>query len=150
MVELILKKDIIGLGEEGDMVKVKNGYARNFLLPHAYAVKKTAANLKVLERQKDAIAKRKEEKRVLNDGLKGKIEAVKIELQRRVHEGNKLYGSVSAKELVEILKEQSIDIAKQNIEMPGPLKLLGDHQVHIKLSNGDKAELKVSIKPLEL
>ncbi|PKL11286.1 MAG: 50S ribosomal protein L9, partial [Spirochaetae bacterium HGW-Spirochaetae-6] len=62
MVELILKKDIIGLGEEGDMVKVKNGYARNFLLPHAYAVKKTAANLKVLERQKDAIAKRKEEK----------------------------------------------------------------------------------------
>ncbi len=148
MTELILKKDIIGLGEEGDIVKVKNGYARNFLLPLKHAVKKTANNLKMLERQKETIEARKAEKKEANASLKEKVENTKINLKRRVVEGAKLYGSVSAKELVEILKEQDIEVSKQNIEMPGPIKIIGDHIVHIKLSSGEKADLHISIAPL--
>ncbi len=149
MVELILKQDIIGLGEEGDIVKVKNGYARNYLLPHDYAVKKTTNNLRILERQKEVISTRKEEKRQLNAGLKEKIEGTSIELKRRVVEGTKLYGSVSAKDIVGFLAEKEIEVSKQNIEMPGPIKLIGEHIVHIHLSSGEKADLKITIDALE-
>lgn len=148
MVQLILTHDIIGLGEEGDQVKVSDGYARNYLLPKGYAVVRTPNAVKVLEKRKEAIAKRKEEKRVLNASLKEKIEATTILLNRRVVEGAKLYGSVSATDLVDLLKEQGIEISKQNVEMPGPLKLLGDYNIQVKLSSGEKAELKVSIRPL--
>lgn len=146
MVELILKKDIIGVGEEGDMVRVKDGFARNYLLPKKYAVIKNENNLRILEKQRGSILKRKEERKSLDADIKEKIEATKIELERKVVEGTKLYGSVSAKDLVELLKEQNIEIAKQNIEMPGPLKLIGDYTIHIKLSSGQKADLKVFIK----
>lgn len=149
MVEVILKKDVIGLGEEGDLARVKDGYARNYLLPLGHAVRKTADNLRILEKQKEVIEARKEEKRKINLGIKEKIENTKIELERRVVEGTKLYGSVSAMDLVEILKEQDIEINKTNIEMPGPLKLIGDYVIHIKLSSGDKADLHVNIKAIE-
>ncbi len=109
---------------------------------------RTPNAVKVLEKRKEAIAKRKEEKRVLNASLKEKIEATTILLNRRVVEGAKLYGSVSATDLVDLLKEQGIEISKQNVEMPGPLKLLGDYNIQVKLSSGEKAELKVSIRPL--
>ncbi len=148
MVSLILTHDVVGLGEEGDLVKVKSGYARNYLLPKGYALIQTPNNLRILERKKEVIEKRKEEKRVLNASLKEKIEATTLSLERRVAEGLKLYGSVSASDLVELLNEQEINILKQNIEMPGPLKLIGDYQIQIKLSSGEKAELKVVIKPL--
>lgn len=149
MIELILKQDVIGLGEEGDVVKVKNGYARNYLLPKAYAVTKTVNNLRILEKQREVIATRKAEKKSVNLELKDKIEQTKIGLSRRVVEGTKLYGSVSAKDLVEILKDKGIEIGKQNIEMPGPLKLIGDYKIHIKLSSGDKAYLQVNIRSLK-
>jgi len=148
MIELILKKDIIGVGEEGDVIRVKDGFARNYLLPKKYAVVKTENNLKVLEKQKEAILKRKDEKKRSDSDIKQKIEDTKIELERKVVEGTKLYGSVSSKDLVEMLKERGIEISKQNIEMSGPIKLIGDYTIHIKLSTGQKADLKVIIKPL--
>ena len=148
MVELILKKDIIGVGEEGDIIKVKDGFARNYLLPKKYAVIKNDNNLKVLEKQRETILKRKEEKKKSDSDIKQKIEDTKIELERKVVEGTKLYGSVSSKDLVELLKEKGIEISKQNIEMSGPIKLIGDYTIHIKLSTGQKADLKVIIKPV--
>ena len=72
MVSLILTHDVVGLGEEGDLVKVKSGYARNYLLPKGYALIQTPNNLRILERKKEVIEKRKEEKRVLNASLKEK------------------------------------------------------------------------------
>jgi large subunit ribosomal protein L9 len=149
MMELILKEDVIGLGEEGDVVKVKDGYGRNYLLPKGYAVRSNANNMRILEKQKETIEQRKQEKKERNLGLKEKIENTKIELERRVVEGSKLYGSVSGKDLVEILHEKGIEITKQNIEMPGPLKIIGDYSIPIKLSTGDKADLKVSIRAIE-
>ncbi|HCL55406.1 MAG TPA: 50S ribosomal protein L9 [Spirochaetia bacterium] len=146
MVELILKKDVIGLGEEGDIVRVKDGFARNYLMPFQYAIPKSDNNLKILEKQREAIEKRKEEKRKLDQNLKEKIQTTKIELKRRVVEGTKLYGSVSAKDLVVILNDEGIQVEKHNIEMPGPIKLIGEHTIAIKLSTGEKATLKVNIQ----
>jgi large subunit ribosomal protein L9 len=145
MIELILKKDIIGLGEEGDVVKVKDGYARNYLIPKKYAIKKTLNNMAVLEKQRAVIEKRKSERRQIDSTLKDKIENTKIDLQRRVHEGTKLYGSVSSKDLVELLAAQGIELNKQNLEMPGPIKLIGDYVINIRLNSGEKASLKLAI-----
>jgi len=149
MVELILLKDVIGLGEEGDVVKVRDGYARNYLLPKEIAVKKNEHTLRLIQKRKDEIEKRKEEKRKINMGLKEKIESEKIEIVRRVIEGNKLYGSVSAKDIEDMLRERGIEITRHNVELPGPIKTTGDYIIHIKLIGGDKANLHLSIKPQE-
>ncbi|HOJ49749.1 MAG TPA: 50S ribosomal protein L9 [Spirochaetota bacterium] len=149
MIEVILLKDVIGLGEEGDIVRVRDGYARNYLLPKQIAVKKNENTLRMIQKRREEIEKRKEEKRKLNMSIKEKIESQKIEITKRVTEGNKLYGSVSAKDIEDMLKERGIEITRHNVELPGPIKTTGDYVIHIKLIGGEKADLHLSIKPQE-
>jgi large subunit ribosomal protein L9 len=146
--EIILKKNVIGLGEEGDIVNVKPGYARNYLVPKNLCDLKTPNNLRILEKHKQEIEKRKAVIAQENNELKEKIEASELIIERKVVEGNKLYGSVSSKDIVSLLLEKSIEVNKQNIEMPGHIKIIGKYIIPIRLESGAKAELKIEIVPL--
>lgn len=147
--EVILNKNILGVGEEGDIVKVKRGFARNYLLPKQLCVLKTPNNLRVLEKHQEIIKARKQT--ILDESLKlkDKINGLSLEFEKKVVEGNKIYGSVTSKDIVEILEKNEISVTKQNIELPGHIKMIGNYTIPIRLFSGDKAELKLIVKALE-
>lgn len=146
--EVILTKNVIGLGGEGDIVQVKNGYARNFLVPKKLCVPKNPNNLRIFEKHKLDIEKRKLAITEENNLLKESIEQITLTIEKKVVEGNKLYGSVTSKDIVELLKEKDLEINKQNIEMPGHIKVIGSYVIPIRLMSGIKADLKVKIQAI--
>ena len=146
--ELILKKTIEHLGEEGDIVKVKDGYGRNFLLPKGLAVTATKSNIAILEKERAAIEMRKKEQRASAEGLAKKIAGASIVIAQRTGEENKLYGSVTSADIAEKLAELGIEIDKKKIIVEEPIKTLGVTNVPIKIGYGVTAEVKVEIVPL--
>lgn len=142
---VILKQDVIGLGEEGDIKKVADGYARNFLLPKGYAILKNKANLKWLERQMTRINRRKEEKADAAKTLSEKLEGINITLTGRVSSGDKLYGSINSQSISEELKNQGIEIDHRKIELGHPIKNLGTYDVTIKLYEGVTSVISVKV-----
>ena len=147
--ELILKKTVDTLGEEGDIVKVKAGYARNFLIPKKMAVIANKANRNLLEQEKASIAARREKQRQESEALSKKIAGTTITVQHRVGEEEKLFGSVTAADIVEKLAELDIQVEKKNILLAEPIKTLGDVIVPIKVGYQMTSEITVSVVPLE-
>jgi len=143
--EIILKADISGLGEEGDIKEVANGYARNFLIPKGFAILKTSANLKWLERQQHAIKQRKDEKAKDARGLAAKIADMSVTVRAKVSSGNRLYGSVHAQEIAAALKLLDLEIDPRKIEVGEPIKHLGDYNVTVKLYEGVQSKLQVHV-----
>jgi large subunit ribosomal protein L9 len=143
--EVILKADISGLGEEGDIKEVKNGYARNYLLPKGFAILKTSANLKWLERQQKAIGQRKEEKAKDARGLAEKIADMSVSVRAKVSSGNRLYGSVHAQDIAVALKGLDLEIDPRKIDVGEPIKHLGDYSVTVKLYEGVQSKLQVHV-----
>lgn len=143
--EIILKADISGLGEEGDIKEVANGYARNFLLPKGFAIPKTSANLKWLERQQHAIKQRKDEKAKDARGLAEKIAGMSVTVRAKVSSGNRLYGSVHAQEISAALKNLNLEIDPRKIEVGEPIKHLGDYNVTVRLYEGVHSKLQVHV-----
>ncbi|HPH02043.1 MAG TPA: 50S ribosomal protein L9 [Spirochaetota bacterium] len=143
--EVILKADVSGLGEEGDIKNVAPGYARNYLLPKGFALPKTATNLKWLDRQKQAILKRKEEKALAARDMAQKISDLSVTVTGKVSSGNRLYGSIHAHEISVALKEMGVEIDARKIEVGEPIKHLGDFTVTIKLYEGVQSKLKVHV-----
>lgn len=141
--EVVLIKDYEGLGKSMDVVPVKDGYARNFLLPRGIAVQATEGN-----RKKVAEAKRLAEKRELvkqgdAKGLAVKIEQTPCTIPVKVGEEDKIYGSVSAQEIAEFLKKEGFDIEKRHVDLAEPIKQLGVYTVKIDLYKNVSANLKV-------
>lgn len=141
--EVVLIKDYEGLGKSMDVVPVKDGYARNFLLPRGIAVQATEGN-----RKKVAETKRLAEKRELVKQGEAKELAVKIEqtpctIPVKVGEEDKIYGSVSAQEIAEFLKKEGFDIEKRHVDLAEPIKQLGVYTVKIDLYKNVSANLKV-------
>jgi large subunit ribosomal protein L9 len=147
--ELILKKTVESLGEEGDIVKVKPGYARNYLIPKKMAVLANKANLTVLELEKATIAARKEKKRQEADSLSNKISGTIVTLKHRVGEENKLFGSVTAADISEKLAEMDIHVDKKNVLLAEPIKTLGEVIVPVKVGYRLTSEITVQVVPLE-
>ena len=147
--ELILKKTVDTLGEEGDIVKVKAGYARNFLIPKKMAVIANKANRNLLDQEKASIAARREKQRQESEALSKKIAGTNITVQHRVGEEEKLFGSVTAADIVEKLAELDIQVEKKNILLAEPIKTLGDVIVPIKVGYQMTSEITVSVVPLE-
>jgi large subunit ribosomal protein L9 len=147
--ELILKKTVDTLGEEGDIVKVKAGYARNFLIPKKMAVIANKANRNLLDQEKASIAARREKQRQESEALSKKIAGTTITVQHRVGEEEKLFGSVTAADIVEKLAELDIQVEKKNILLAEPIKTLGDVIVPIKVGYQMTSEITVSVVPLE-
>lgn len=145
-IEIILKNDIIGLGDEGDIKKVKAGYARNFLLPKGLAVRKTKTNLFILEKERAAIEARKAEKRSASQSVVEQLKDVVLNFTATVADNDKLYGSITSAHISEKLAEKGIEIDKRKIELEHPIKTLGEYDIKIKLYEGISATIKVIIE----
>lgn len=143
--EVILKKDFISLGYEGDICKVKDGYARNYLIPRNIAVVKNAANLKTLAQMQKSLEKKRAKRKMEAEILKGKIVDITVVIPMKVAENGKLYGSVSQQTIVDALKEKEIDINKRDVHMEKHIKELGEFEVEIKLYHSVNANIKIKV-----
>lgn len=144
--EVILTQDVKSLGKKGDIVKVSDGYARNYILPKKLGVEATKQNLYELKLQKDAEERRQQE--ILDEAkaLAKKIEASTVTLKIKVGEGGKTFGSISTKEIAAALKEQSgIELDRKKIQLSEPIKNLGTYNVGVKLHPNVTVDLKVVV-----
>ncbi len=145
--KIILYQDIVGLGEEGDIKDVANGYARNFLLPKKLAVRHTKENLAVLAHRMAAIEKRKEDKRKEALGLKERLETEEITFSMPAGENGKLFGSVSNTMVAQELEKRGYQIEKKRIEIPDhTIRAVGNYKVHIKLYDKEEATVKLIVE----
>jgi large subunit ribosomal protein L9 len=143
--KVILKEDIAALGRAGDVVEVARGYGRNYLIPRGKAVEATQQNQKQLEEQRRIILKRKAKELETARLLAEQIGGLKLELPRKVVDEGKLYGSVSAKDLVEKLAEFQIALDRKQVLLKEPIRTLGEYEVPVRLDAEVTAVLKVSV-----
>jgi large subunit ribosomal protein L9 len=148
-IEVILKEHVEHLGRRGEVVKVANGYARNYLLPRKLALEVTAENKRQIERERAKAEAREAEERQEAEALKTRVEALEIAIARRVGEQDTLYGSVTTGDLGEALNARGLPIDRRRIQLPEPLKTLGDHDVTVKLHRDVTARLRVRIVAAE-
>ncbi len=147
--KLLLSEDVKDLGLAGDVVTVANGYGRNFLLPRKLAVEVTQANLKQIEGLKKVRAAKALERVKDFKMLAERIAAVDITVKERVSESDVLYGSVTAKQLVDSLTAEGIQLEPEMIKLEEPIKTLGVHRVKIRLHPEVETELKVWVVGLK-
>lgn len=148
--KVILNEDVPNLGEEGDICDVADGYGRNYLLPKSLAVPHTKQNLALFEHRREAIEKRKEEKRQAARSLKERLEAEPLVIQRPAGETGKLFGSVSSASVVEDLEKKGISIERKRIDLPqSSLKMIGNYPVRVKLYDNETAQMQLTIEGLD-
>jgi large subunit ribosomal protein L9 len=143
--KVILLDDVPRLGHRGEVRDVSDGYARNYLLPQRLVLPATPANLKNIEQIRKRQEARTEKERAAAEVQARAIEALAISLNRQASEDGRLYGSVSAQDLVVALSGHGIDVEKRRIALDAPLKTLGDYAVPIRLHPEVTAQLKVSV-----
>jgi large subunit ribosomal protein L9 len=147
--ELILKQTVDNLGQEGDIVRVKPGYGRNYLIPQQIAVPANKANLARLEQERAAIDSRRERLNLETESLTKKLAGTIITIAQRVGEEERLFGSVSAGDIAEKLAETGIDVDKKKILLTEPIKSIGETVVAIKTGFQMTADITVQVVPLE-
>jgi large subunit ribosomal protein L9 len=147
--ELILKQTVDNLGEEGDIVKVKPGYGRNYLIPKNIAVLANKGNLAQLEQNRTAIEARKERVKLETETLSKKLAGTTITIAQRVGEEDRLFGSVSSADIAEKLAELGIEIDRKKILLSEPIKVIGETIVSVKTGFQTTAEITVQVVPLE-
>lgn len=143
--EVILNKDIDRIGKAGQIVKVKDGFARNFLIPNALAIPVTTQNLKNLEQEKQGKVLQLEKIKKNAEELKARLESLSLTIAVLTHEEDKLYASITSIELATALKEEGFNIDKNSIVLPEPIESLGIYEVSIKLHPEVFAKVKVWI-----
>ncbi len=143
--KVILTENIDGLGNIGDLVKVKPGYARNFLVPKRMAVEANVRNVKELEHQKRQMERKMQKVTQASELLKSKLEGVTCTFSLRASEEGKLFGSVTSMEIAAKLAEAGVEIDRKKIQLDEPIKMLGDHEVQVKLPAGVSATVKVQV-----
>jgi len=143
--KVILKQNVESLGKAGDLVKVADGYARNFLVPKGLAAEANSRNLKVFEHEKKRILQHAEKIQKQAEEAAARLSAVTCTIARRIGEQEKLFGSVGAKDIEEALVAQGIEIDKKSVLLDEPIKALGEFPVRIKLSAGVTGEIKVVV-----
>jgi large subunit ribosomal protein L9 len=144
-IEVILKEHVEHLGRRGEIVKVADGYARNFLFPRKLALAVTAENKRQIERERARAEAREAEEAQIAQALATRLEAIEIAIARRVGENETLYGSVTASDIAEALAARELAVDRRKIQLPEPLKTLGDHVVPVKLHREVTAEVKVKV-----
>ena len=144
--QVVLFEDVKALGKKGDVVKVNDGYARNFILPKKLGVEATPQNLAKLKQQKAYEAKVAAEQLAAAKDLANVIAAKTVTLKVKVGEGGRLFGAISSKEIAQAAKEQcDLELDKKKIVLPEPIKTLGTHEVPVKLHKDVTAALKVVV-----
>jgi large subunit ribosomal protein L9 len=145
--KVILTKDMDNLGKAGALVDVKPGYGRNFLLPQKLAMPATAKNVRQLDHEKAGILSRAAKHRTNMTAQAQKLSAIELTFKRKVGDQNKLFGSVTSKDIYEQLTAKGFEIDRKQIHLPEPLKDLGAHEVEVKLHAEVSAKLKVTVGP---
>jgi large subunit ribosomal protein L9 len=143
--EVILREHVENLGRRGDVVKVANGYARNYLLPRKLALLASPANKKVVDRQRKIADAHEAEERAGAEALAARLTQVDIVVARRVGENDTLYGSVTSADIVDVLATKGFEVDKRKIQLAEPLKQLGEHAVPLKLHADVVAQLRVKV-----
>ncbi len=143
--EVVLKEDIFNLGKMGDVVRVKDGYARNYLMPRGLVLMANKKNLKSLEHEKRVIAAKRERVLSTAQSLSDKLSAVSLKISARVGEEGKLFGSVTNIHIEKALSEIGHSIERRKIHLTQPIKNVGDYQVPIRLANDVTANIKVTV-----
>jgi len=144
-VQVILSEEVNNLGRPGDVVKVRAGYARNFLLPRKLAVEANPKNLREFEHAKSVALLKREALKQKAAGLKERIEALTVAINARAGEEGKLFGSVTNIDIERALRDQGVDVDRRRITLAEPIKQLGDFTVTVKLESEVEARLKVTV-----
>jgi len=143
--EVILRDHVEKLGKRGEIVKVSDGYARNYLLPRKLALPATDGNRKHVERERKIMETREAEEKSQAEAIASRLSTVDITIARRVGETEQLYGSVTAADIAEFLKTKGFEIDRRKLILPEPIKTIGEHDVPLKLHREVTAPLKVKV-----
>lgn len=144
--EVILTQDVKGLGEKGQLVKVADGYGRNFLLPRGMAVLATVGNRKQMEDLRMVQSRRLRRQEREAEALAEKLAGVAVTLTAKAGEGGKLFGSVTGGDIVDALAKQGIVVDKRKVELEEPIKSVGEYTVPVRLLPGRTVDLHVKVE----
>ena len=147
--EIILQEDIDKLGHRGDIVTVKPGYARNFLLPRKLAIEATTGNMKALERIRTSLAKKTATELDAAQKQSALLNGVGVNFKRKTGENDQMFGSVTSVDVAEGLSTQGFKIEKRQVQLADPIKALGEYTVTIKVFRDVTAEIKVHVEKEE-
>ena len=146
--EVILIKDVKGLGREGEVVKVADGYARNYLLPKGLALQATKANLRILKAKRETMETKAEKELAAAEKTARQLERSGITIHRKAGEGGRLFGSVTAKDIAEAVEEAlGIAVDRRRIDLTEPIKAVGSYTVPVKLHSEVSAKIIVEVEP---
>jgi len=144
--QVLLREDIDDLGARGEIVRVKAGYARNYLLPRKLAVRATASNVKQIEQERAALLKKEAKERGSAELQAAGMGRVSLNFQRRVGEHGMLYGSVTSMDIAEALKERGYEIDRRRIRLPEAIKEVGEYSVQVRLHREVNVEIPVVVR----
>ena len=147
MMEVILREDVKSLGKAGDLVRVKPGYGRNYLLPSGLAYEATEGNKKRIAAETRARSTRAEAERTEAQAQAARLGAVELTLKGKAGEEGKLFGSVTASDIAEALAARCFEVDRRRIELDQPIKTLGRHTVGVRLHADVRAEIRVDVVP---
>jgi large subunit ribosomal protein L9 len=148
-VHVILRRDVDKLGHAGELVRVKPGFARNFLLPRALAVVATDNNVKQVEHERKVAVAASAKQKSQAEGLAAQINGLSVEIAAQAGEGDKLFGSVTVRDVADALHKKGIELDRKHIELPAPIKTLGEHDVIAKLGSGVTTTFKVVVRDVK-
>jgi len=144
--EVILKEDVSKLGSRGDVVKVAEGYGRNYLLPRKLAIEATSGNKSVIEQMKAASVRRSAKEKTQAEDLAKQFDGVSVSFQRRTGEHDQLFGSVTSSDIADALAKKGFDVDRRKIQLHEPLKTLGEFTLPLKLHKDVTTHFKVIIE----
>ena len=143
--EVILREHVDNLGDRGEIVKVADGYARNYLLPRKLALPATEGNKKHVERERKIVESREAEEKGQAEAIAARLAAIEITIARRTGETEQLYGSVTSGDIADFLKGKGFEIDRRKLILPEPIKLIGEHTVPLKLHREVTVPLKIKV-----
>jgi|TARA_B100000161_G_scaffold199335_1_gene145306 large subunit ribosomal protein L9 len=146
--EVILLENIKKLGSIGQKVKVKDGYGRNFLIKKNKALLANKKNMEIFKKRKDEITKKNELEKAKSQEIAKKLRSLKLEIKKEAMENKQLYGSVSVKEIVNLLNSNNIKISAEKVEIKNQIKSLGTHKIYINLHAEVQSNVDIEIKPI--
>jgi len=145
-IEVLLREDVVNLGHRGQIVRVKSGYARNYLLPRKLAMVATSANLKGIEQERKALLKREVTERHVARTLAERLQGVTLEFERKASEQGVFYGSVTTHDIAHALAEQGLEIERRKLHLESPIKQPGTYSVSVKLYRDVVIDIPVTVQ----
>jgi len=145
-VKVILRKNVASLGDAGEVVDVKNGYANNYLIPQGMAARATDGALKALETERKQQARKIEQQRVAARAIAEKIQQMTLKVPARAGESGKLFGTVTSVNIADALKVEGVDVDRRKITLDAPIRALGNYEAEVKLFMDVSATIKVTVE----